>query len=222
MSRNSALLRGCGALLVGGIILGGCASSNTGELDAALMENQELRQRLAETENALAECQSGRTALQGQSQSLSSELERLRAELSRGPNFGDGVTVTRRGGEIAVGVAGDVLFDSGSVVIKPSAKATLDRIAQILNSQYRGHAIRIEGHTDSDPIRKSGWKTNERLSAERALAVEEFLVSKGVDNKRVYAAAFGPAIPRGSKNESRRVEIVILAPASASASAGGE
>lgn len=214
MDSTRSLLRVAGVLAAAGLILGGCASNNNGELDAALMENQELRQRLADTESALADCQSGRAQLEGQSTNLAAELERLRNELSKTPNFGDGVTVSRRGSEIAVGVAGDVLFDSGSATLKTSAKSTLERIAQILNSQYASNAIRIEGHTDADPIKKSGWKTNERLSSERALAVEEFLVSKGVNNKRVYSAAFGPAIPRNSKNESRRVEIVILASAS--------
>jgi len=109
-----------------------------------------------------------------------------------------------------VGVAGDVLFDSGKTELKRSSKSTLDRIAGVIASQYPGRMIRVEGYTDSDPIRKSHWKTNERLSAERAMSVEAYLVSKGVDNDQVYSAAFGPASPKGSKSASRRVEIVIL------------
>ena len=107
-------------------------------------------------------------------------------------------------------IAGDVLFDSGSVTLKASAKKSLDSVAGVLNSTYGSHNIRVEGYTDTDPITKSGWKPNERLSAERAMAVEAYLVSKGVSNGRVYSAAFGPANAKNSKKDSRRVEIVIL------------
>jgi flagellar motor protein MotB len=103
-----------------------------------------------------------------------------------------------------------VLFDSGKVDLKSSARRSLDRVASVIQSKYPGQQIRIEGYTDSDPIRKSKWRSNEHLSAERALAVEKYLVGKGVDNDRVYSAAFGPANARATKKDSRRVEIVIL------------
>ena len=48
--------------------------------------------------------------------------------------------------------------------------------------------------------------------AELAMAVQEHLVSKGIPSNRVYAATFGSSRPKGSKEQSRRVEIVILAP----------
>jgi len=72
--------------------------------------------------------------------------------------------------------------------------------------------VRIEGYTDTDKLvkTKAKWHTNENLSAARALAVEGYLVSKGVDNDKAYSAAFGPSKPRATKKDSRRVEIVIL------------
>ena len=94
---------------------------------------------------------------------------------------------------------------------KSSSKSSLNRIANVLNQRYPNQTIRVEGYTDTDPIRKSKWEHNERLSAERAMAVEKYLVAQSVENDRIYAAAFGPAKQRGSKKESRRVEIVILA-----------
>jgi hypothetical protein len=81
-----------------------------------------------------------------------------------------------------------------------------------INSDFGGNVVRVEGHTDSDPIKKQKgkYKDNEELSAERALAVERYLVGRGVASSQIYAAAFGPASPKGSKKASRRVEIVIL------------
>ncbi|MGE3108771.1 MAG: flagellar motor protein MotB [Phycisphaerales bacterium] len=126
------------------------------------------------------------------------------------PDFGGGTITSRRGGDLVVEVAGDVLFDSGSVTLKSSAKRTLDRIAQTIRGRYAGNIVRVEGYTDRDPIRKSKFESNEELSAKRALAVEKYLVSKGIPGDRIYAAAFGPANPKSTKQQSRRVEIVIL------------
>ena len=144
------------------------------------------------------------------------ELERVVEELEpplevRKRERRPGVDVgMRSGGEIVVGVAGDVLFASGQATLRTQAKSSLDQIAGVLKSQYANNQIRVEGHTDNDPIKKSGWKTNERLGAERAMAVEAYLVGKGIDNDRIYSATFGPSRPKGSKQDSRRVEIVLL------------
>lgn len=214
MSRfgNSPLIRAAllGAVFIVAAMSGGCKKNN-GQLDAALMENNELRGRIESLEQALRDCDAQKAGLEQQLAAASSSPA---GGGGSGTGFEDigGIDVSYgSGGEIIVGVAGDVLFDSGSVVLKNASKQTLDRVAGVLNSQYRRNVIRVEGHTDSDPIRKSKWRNNEQLSAERALAVEEYLVSKGVNNNRVYSAAFGPAKPKGTKKESRRVEIVILA-----------
>jgi outer membrane protein OmpA-like peptidoglycan-associated protein len=127
-------------------------------------------------------------------------------------DFGPGTTSRRDQGDLVVEVAGDVLFDSGSITLKSSAKKTLDQVASRIRSDYSGHTIRVEGYTDSDPLNKTKgkYKDNEELSAQRALAVERYLVSKGVSSSSVYSAAFGPAKAKGTKKASRRVEIVIL------------
>lgn len=128
------------------------------------------------------------------------------------PNFGDDTSTSRRGSDLVVQVAGDVLFDAGSITLKSTAKRTLDRVARVILDRYTSNQIRVEGYTDSDPIKKSKklYESNEELSAKRALAVEKYLVSRGVSSAMIYAAAFGPADPKSTKKASRRVEIVIL------------
>jgi len=76
-------------------------------------------------------------------------------------------------------VAGDVLFASGQTSLKPDAKKELDKVASRLKSEFPGHSVRVEGYTDSDPIHKSPYKTNEALSLARAEAVEKYLVEQG-------------------------------------------
>lgn len=205
--------RGISSLVVCGVCLGGLTGCNTvprEDYDAAVAESAQLRSELASARERL-------TAVTSRSQSLEQDLLLAQSEVERALAAGttgfegiDGTTISSRGADVVVGVAGDVLFDSGKTDLKSSSKSTLDRIASVLDSQYAGRDIRVEGYTDSDPIRKSSWKTNERLSAERAMAVETYLVSKGISNDRIYSAAFGPSHPKATKSESRRVEIVII------------
>ncbi len=193
------------AIAVGALVLGGCGGKAK-QSKLVLGENSELRERNSQLEAALSEANNRSTSLETENQRLAG------GGGATGFEGINGVAARRgAGGEIIVSVAGDVLFDSGQISLKSSAKRSLDQVASVIQGQYGDNVIRIEGYTDTDPIKKSPWKTNERLSAERALAVESYLSGKGVDKDRMYAAAFGPASPRSSKKESRRVEIVILA-----------
>ena len=161
--------------------LGGC---NKGAKDrAALLENEnvELRNRNRQLETALDSAEQDRAVLQGELRAMQQENDRLRTDPATGLTGFEGIegvtSTALASGEVVLDVAGDVLFDSGQVTLKSRAKQTLDRIASVLNNDYPGRLVRVGGHTDSDPIRKSKWGTNERLASERALAVEEYLVS---------------------------------------------
>lgn len=196
------------------IPLGGCVAP--AKYDEAVRENEELRDRLDE-EIAQREMADARAAaLESDMARLEAERDRLRAaaatprESPTRISASEGVEVSRRGSDIVVAVAGDVLFDPGSAELKAAARQTLQRIAREIRASYSSSDIRVEGHTDPDPITKSKWKSNEHLSAERALTVEAFLVAQGLPNDRVHSVAFGPARPRDSKARSRRVEIVIV------------
>lgn len=198
--------------------LGGCANVTKTEYDLAMQENQELRSRLASEQAARNEAEMRNASLEQENRDLATSADRLRsgstARGGQGTGFEaiGGLTSYRTsGGEVVVEIAGDVLFDSGSATLKQSSKANLDKVVQVIRAQYPNNVIRVEGYTDTDPIRRSNWKTNERLSGERAMSVQEYLVSKGVPRKQIYFAGFGDTRPRNNKQQSRRVEIVILA-----------
>ncbi len=207
--RTTALL----ALIPTLLITVGCSSVPKKEYEEALSENAELREKLASAQAMLEQSESDKQQLLKENQDLSADLSRTAPAAGgytpqaapTGPTAAPG---TR---DVVLTVAGDVLFDSGRVTLKASGRRELDRIARLILTQYPTNTIRVEGYTDSDPIRKSKWKSNEQLSAERALAVEKYLVSRGIDADRIYAAAMGAANPKSSKEASRRVEIVILA-----------
>lgn len=212
LHKNTAWMIGFTAMAAG--FLGGCQGVQKADYDLLMDENSELRGRLARAESENGQLRQDLAATQSENEQLKSQTPAQGDPDPYATGF-EGLpgvdTHLNAQGEVVVAIAGDVLFDSGSIALKSSSKTSLNRIADVLQSRYAPNVVRVEGYTDTDPIRKSKWETNERLSAERAMAVEHYLVSKGIDNTRIYAAAFGPANQRGSKKESRRVEIVILA-----------
>jgi len=198
--------------------VGGCANDEAQRLAYFEQENVDLRNRATQLQSRLDEAEAELDDAEAELRAARQEAEVLRQERAAQPEpartgfeglAGVETSITG-GGEVVVDIAGDVLFDSGRATLKGGAKRTLDQIAGVLRSQYSGRLVRIAGHTDTDPIRKSKWKTNERLSAERALAVEQYLAEQGVETERMYVAAYGSAYPRATKAESRRVEIIIM------------
>ena len=195
--------------LAAAAVLPGCNQRLIQERDALFSENQELNEQLAAAQSQLL-------AAQGRSASLQSELDSLRLEsesimpAETGFSNIDHVDVIQGAGTLTVRVPGDILFASGRVGLKNSAKRTLGEIAGVLQSEFTHEQVRIEGHTDTDPIKKSGWKDNLELSLQRAAAVQRYLESQGISGDRIYSAGFGATLPRETKAKSRRVEIVVI------------
>ena len=73
----------------------------------------------------------------------------------------------------------------------------------------------VVGHTDTDPIKKSKWKDNWELSAQRALSVLRYLVKRGITKEKIQAVGCGESQSIASnstasgKARNRRVEIVV-------------
>lgn len=111
----------------------------------------------------------------------------------------------------------DVLFDSGKAKIRTEAYSSLDKVADVLKEAVPDLNIGIEGHTDDQPIKYSGWKSNWELSTARALSVLHYLVDeRGLLPDRVSAIGYGEYRPVTGNDSlegrklNRRVEIVVL------------
>lgn len=189
--------------------LTGCASSNLREeRDALWMQNQELQEKLNSAYAA-------QDALEAERSDLRAELESRQGQAAAGTGankFADieGIETFRGAGTITVRIPGDVLFASGKVDLKAGAKRTLGQVASVIQREYSGSLIRVEGYTDTDPIRRSRWKDNLELSLHRAASVHRYLQKRGVSADRMYAAGFGEGHSQVSKAKSRRVEIVVV------------
>jgi chemotaxis protein MotB len=210
--RSSRMLMLAGVLLTVSFT-SGCENRLKSENAALSEEVNGLRSQLADRNKALEDCNNDLRARDQQLATLRRDLESGKGAGSLG-NTGfegiEGVNATASGGQVTASVESDLLFDSGKTSLKSNAKKSLEEVARVLNSQYGGQTIRVVGHTDTDPIVKSGHKSNYHLGFERAYAVREYLVSKGVDAKRLSLASYGPDSPKGTKAQSRRVEIVVV------------
>jgi len=106
---------------------------------------------------------------------------------------------------------GDVLFQSGETRLRDEAMASLVEVVDLLQSEP-DKFIRIEGHTDAT----GDAETNLEISARRANAVLDALVSLGVDPERFTASGMGEDFPIASNDteegraQNRRVDVILL------------
>ena len=151
------------------------------------------------------------------------ERERDRLESAKlsleGSLQGTGATASIKDGKIAVTLPSSIFFNSGQASLKKKAKSSLSKVCDAVKNNFPNETIRIEGHTDNDPIRKtkSLYASNWELSALRAANVLHFLVGQcSLDPERLYIAGFGEYQPitsnktKKGKKQNRRVEIIIL------------
>lgn len=114
-------------------------------------------------------------------------------------------------GTTTIHLPSDVFFDPGHATLKQSAKASLDKVVAALKKRFAGKEVEVDGHTDSQPIRVSRWKSNQELSEARAKTVKEYLVAHGIAASRITTRGFGDTRPRGKDlAKNRRVEIVVM------------
>lgn len=115
----------------------------------------------------------------------------------------------------------EVFFDAGQAVLKPEGRGELDKLGAIIADLGREMPpdipwiLRVDGHTDNRPIRSAQFPSNWHLSTARAVAVVEYLVSKGIPADRIAATGFGEFQPLDVANNdeawrrNRRIEFKI-------------
>ncbi len=128
-----------------------------------------------------------------------------------------GISHGMRGGNMVISIPSSITFGSGQAKLSDSGKKALQKVASTLKREYGGARYSIEGHTDTDPIKKSGFDSNRDLSVTRAMAVLRYLVEEcGIPDERCIVAGHGQYDPRApnkteaDKSRNRRVEIVVL------------
>jgi len=105
-----------------------------------------------------------------------------------------------------------VFFDTGKATIQKKSFFLLDQVTTIVRTHQEIAKVRVEGHTDD----QGADDTNMTLSQERAAAVRQYLVDKGIDAARLEAVGYGETRPAAegktaaAREQNRRVEFVIV------------
>lgn len=111
----------------------------------------------------------------------------------------------------------EIFFDSGSAEINPAGRADLQQIAEAVKqiaSEIPGDihwVLRVDGHTDANPINTAQYPSNWHLSSARAIEVVQFMVARGVPAEHLVAAGFGEFQPLDPKDfkRNRRIEFKL-------------
>lgn len=138
-------------------------------------------------------------------------MDKQEQELRQAFTNVEGAAIKREQDVLAVSFKSDVLFSTNSAVLNPGGYSEIDRVAGVL-TRYPETRISVEGHTDS----QGSDAHNQKLSEDRALAVKNALVNRGVDPARIQVVGYGESRPiAGNETEAgrqlnRRVDIVIV------------
>lgn len=115
----------------------------------------------------------------------------------------------------------EVLFPSGSAELEPTGLIQIANVADALREigekipKEIDWILQVDGHTDTRPIRTPQFRSNWELSSARAIAVVEFLHSRGIPYERLAARGFAEFQPLDTGTDTatlaknRRIELKI-------------
>jgi outer membrane protein OmpA-like peptidoglycan-associated protein len=187
----------------------------------ALAAAQEAARQKEEAEKAKAEALAQQQALAAeadkakaaaaQSESLRRQAEQEKAELrARLLQQLNSILATRDSARGLIANMSDVLFQSASYELLPSARERLAKVSGIILA-YPSLHLAVEGHTDSI----GSDEYNQNLSEQRAEAVRDYFVQQGISANSIEARGFGKTEPIASndtsegRQQNRRVELIL-------------
>ncbi len=115
----------------------------------------------------------------------------------------------------------EVLFPSGAATLQPAGQERMADIAATLLEitdeipDDIDWILRVDGHTDRQPISTREFRSNWELSTARAISVVRYLIDQGVPPDRLAATGFGEFQPidPGDSDEAlrrnRRIELKL-------------
>jgi chemotaxis protein MotB len=127
-------------------------------------------------------------------------------------------SVFLKGDVLTVRLTNNVLFASGRASLSNEGMEVMKAVAQLLNSELKDLAVKVEGHTDNEPIGqvlKAKYPSNWDLSSARASSAIVFLTENGVDPNRLQAvgrADTAPVEPNDTETgraANRRIDFVV-------------
>ena len=192
------------------VLLSSCGGNREGVYEN--VEVAALREQVGDLEAKLSQTQAELEAARNRTSTVDPSAD-LASRLA-----GSGANVSYRNCELIISIENDILFKSGSAVLTTQAKNSLGKVANAIKGSYSGNYVRVEGHTDNQPIvrTKNKWADNWHLAGGRARAVLAQMLKLGISEKKISFAGYADKRPltsnstRSGRSQNRRVEIVIL------------
>jgi len=201
------------------IAAGGCATKERQRITMLEETNTKLTERLNLSRSEFDAMTREHEDLDNRLMAALDEVDVLKEQLAERPvpqETAAGWTPVPGGAMIAI--EGNVLYAPGKITLRKEARRTLDAVVSTIQGEYADKDVFVFGHTDDQPIKKSGWMDNYQLSTERALAVVRYLRDRGVSPKRLAACGCGEHRPQVqnmsevNRTANRRVEVFAIDP----------
>jgi chemotaxis protein MotB len=174
----------------------------TSNLDTLTKANKDAASRLEELKRQKAAADARLAAFRNL-------IDKLHSMISNGQ-----LKVVIRDGRMIIALPSDILFESGKTDVKAVGKTAIAQVTKVLASMADRH-FSVAGDTDDVPIKTPQFPSNWELSTARAVEVVHYMISQGMDPKRLAAAGYGefdPVVPNDSpehRAQNRRIEIVL-------------
>lgn len=178
---------------------------------------EQQRSELEQQQAALLAERQQQAALLAESQQRQQQYDELLKGLSMEVEKGQ-LQVRQYRNMLAVDLAEQIFFDSGSANLKTGGKEVLKKVGEALKG-YDNKIIRVVGHTDNVPLAKSlqrTFPTNWELSVARATNVVRFLQEVGIPPERMVPSGRGEYEPIAAndtpegRKKNRRIEIMLI------------
>ncbi len=145
---------------------------------------------------------------------LSNRISKVVEEL----NLKDQIIITQDATHVGIELKGTLLFDSGSIELKPEAMAVIQKLLPPIIEVANSYFLLIEGYTDSAPIAHTLIASNWELSGLRASRVARLFEDNKFPRNKMTIVGWGDTRPKIkrvegaelSQPEDRRVVVKVL------------
>lgn len=215
MSRGRSLIAVFSLLALIGTV--GCGPDPKKQIADLQSEKERLQRDLEDKDKLLAAAGNREGDAQRSIDELNRQIAEMQGKMANQPKgAADAKGWIGMPGFDMISVPGEVLFDSGKCTLRASGKTALDGILSDIRGKFSDREIYVFGYTDNEPIKKSGWKDNWELGAQRALTVCRYMAAGGLDPRKLIQANCGENRPKASnaskdgKQKNRRVEFYAV------------
>lgn len=141
--------------------------------------------------------------------------QEIKDETKKGELEGVTSEITEKG--LLISFNEDLVFNPGSATLTPSALNTLNKVGAMIVEKFVLHYMRVEGHTDNQPIMSFVFPSNWELSSARSSAIIRYLIGQFKFMPGLFTAVgYSDTRPIGDnktnegRKKNRRVDILIL------------